>query len=311
MKYFNNLPKIEYDGNVLRDIHKKLEIVDSSLTDQMLMKYRLTDGETLQDVSNNLYGTIDYWWLLATLNGIDDVHYDIMIKDEILQKLAKQIQMVSVSNLREYILFPEGAEIYYEINEVEYRGRVVRKYINTVNVDGIETKFYLLDVELYNVNAPILDGTTIFVQDSNIQKLTLSSTGLYSNGENVRQDMNLEAGGLEYFTRGIIIYKEPYYLYIEKSLDEDFVVSNDTFNYNDVVLIGSELNISQKSYVTGRDVLEVETVNQFQVNRYGSLEGSYLYRYDSLEQMNNEKSVIDVIKPSHIQLIKNNINIER
>lgn len=35
--------------------------------------YTVRDGENLKLISYNKYGSIDYWWLIAKINGISDV----------------------------------------------------------------------------------------------------------------------------------------------------------------------------------------------------------------------------------------------
>lgn len=310
MAYFTRLPQIEYNGNNVVDIHKKLDII-STVNENHLMNYRLSDGETLLDVSYKLYGTTDYWWLLGIINDIKDVHYDVMIKDDILQTLAKQLQILKLSNLKDYILLPINSNIEYEFEGEIYEGTIIKKYIDVVSNElGQLEPSYLFEVELEDPEFDILDGSQITVTDSDVSKLRLSSTGLYENGEFVRQDKHNLNEVLETFARGIIIYKEPFYLYVDKTRRNDFVVSGVELEENGVTIIGDRLAISQKSYITGNNILEVETVNTFNVNRYGVRESSYLTRYEELVEINNSMSVIKVIKPEFVNNTKNKIVIE-
>jgi hypothetical protein len=48
----------------------------------------MSNGETLFSVSQTLYGTQDYWWLIAVINGIYDIYFDIALSNTVIQEIA-------------------------------------------------------------------------------------------------------------------------------------------------------------------------------------------------------------------------------
>lgn len=212
MAYFNRLPIGTYNNNKNIDLHKKL-VLAKPLEQDWIMSYDLKDGETLLDVSYNLYNTVDYWWLLSLINSFDDVHYDTFIKDDILQKLAKQLQVIELASQFDYILFPPNCKVEYDVQGKTYTGTVIRKYI--FNVAGEGGKF-LLDVLLDDINVPMPSALNLRIINTTLCKLNVVEDSVYNNGDLVRQDL-FENDKLEEFARGVIIYKDGNDLYIDKT----------------------------------------------------------------------------------------------
>lgn len=304
MAYFNRLPKGTYNGINDIDLHKRL-MLTRSIEDDWLMTYDLRDGETLHDVSYNLYDTVDYWWLLALVNSYDDVHYDMFIKDETLQKLSKQLQIMELSNKSDYILFPPKCDIEYEVDGRKYYGEVYRKYI--YHVEGEGGKF-LIDVILEDIDVPIPSDATIKILNSSLVKIKVVDNSVYQNGDLVRQDFYWE-NKLEDFARGIIIRIDDYF-YVDKTKDLDFVVSGEGLtSQSGKYMVGDVLALSKKINAEGSDINEVEVVDSFTLSEFGIRDVYYIYRYDRLSAINDAKQKLTVIKPTYLANLKNNLII--
>lgn len=304
MSYFNRLPEIVYNRHYSVDLHKKL-VLARALDSNWITSYDLTDGETLHDVSYSLYGTTDYWWLLALINNYNDVHYDMMIKDDVLQKLAKQLQVIELTDVKQYILFPPETKIQYQVNGKDYTASVIRKYISNVSGEGSR---YLADVLLDDVEQPIPESLHIKILDSRLSKVTVYDDSSYNNGDLVRQDL-YSGGNLEEFARGIIIYKDGNDLYLQKTKSVDFVTSGESYGLNGEEVTGNELVLSKRIYAEGSDISNAERIEEFDVNEFGLRDLYYIYRYDKLVEINNQNQKLVVIKPSYLNVLKNNLII--
>lgn len=304
MSYFNRLPEIVYNRHYSVDLHKKL-VLARALDSNWITSYALTDGETLHDVSYSLYGTTDYWWLLALINNYNDVHYDMMIKDDVLQKLAKQLQVIELTDVKQYILFPPETKIQYQVNGKDYTASVIRKYISNVSGEGSR---YLADVLLDDVEQPIPESLHIKILDSRLSKVTVYDDSSYNNGDLVRQDL-YSGGNLEEFARGIIIYKDGNDLYLQKTKSVDFVTSGESYGLNGEEVTGNELVLSKRIYAEGSDISNAERIEEFDVNEFGLRDLYYIYRYDKLVEINNQNQKLVVIKPSYLNVLKNNLII--
>ncbi len=305
MSYFKRLPQIIYNNNDCVDLHKKL-ILAREIQSEWVESYDLVDGETLHDVSWKLYNSVEYWWMLSLINYYDDVHYDKFIKDDILQKLAKQLQVMELNDQRDYILFPPYCNIEYEIGDKIYTGRVIRKYI--FNVSGQGSKF-LLDVLLDDIDTPMLSSTNMKIKNSSIVKCTVDNNSIFLNGDLVRQNLNINSE-LEEFARGIVIYKNESDLYIDKTKSEDFVITGNSYSLdNGKIVTGDQLVLTKKYYVGSANITNTEILDEFLVNEFGLRDLYYLYRYDKLVEINNQKSKILVVKPNYLNVLKNNLII--
>jgi len=89
------IPDVEYDSGAykFKNIFFKY-FLDTEIEDKYLQVYRLSDGETLEDVSYNLYGDTSYFWTILIVNGFNDPIFDIALSENAIQATAKDISMV-------------------------------------------------------------------------------------------------------------------------------------------------------------------------------------------------------------------------
>lgn len=79
-KDFNYFEKffspIKYGGHYGRDLTRLFSFVDAGLDENILETYDIKDGDTLQSISMDKYGSQDYWFVVALVNHIEDPFYD-------------------------------------------------------------------------------------------------------------------------------------------------------------------------------------------------------------------------------------------
>jgi len=93
LQYFSNLPTLEYTISSISSTAKMKNIffhLNIILDDNEFIDiYRIDGIKRLDTISFELYNKTDYWWILALLNKIDDIIFDLPISEEILYLIAK------------------------------------------------------------------------------------------------------------------------------------------------------------------------------------------------------------------------------
>jgi hypothetical protein len=293
MAYFENLPILDYEGNKIRDIFKNV-VITNTPSDDWYNVYQLNDNETLYDVSLKLYGTVDYWWLLAIINGVNDLHYDIYMNDNMIQKLAKDTQILSFSNtISDYLIFPQETLIYCSTSTGTISGEVTKKYI--------ENGKYLLEVRLSDVEKPFPSSFTGILSSERVQDIAITNEDAFSLGEWVyRQDFLDEDGYVRLFARGYCVNKRPDSGTMYRISDVKFELTGATILVNNLELTASPLyQMDYLAEVVSFTISSANVINEFQLEIPEEYVNSYLDRYDELEEINNRRRVIRVFKPEH------------
>lgn len=296
MFYFNSLPIINYSGDTMRDIFKRI-VIKSELDNDWFDVYRMNEEETLHDVSYKLYNTINYWWLLCLINNIRDYHYDAVIPTEILQKLAQDLQVLELTSLKDYILIPRYAEIEM-INNYDVRGTILDKYF-------LNEKYYV-DVRLDSIENKFPQTSNVKLSTERIAKLSLSSSSIYNIGDIVRQDFATSTDSIEGFCRGHIVWKDYNDIYIYKTKLTDFKVTGTVDTIANKETTASKLILIGRTVLgVNADILETTNVTDFEINNSAEYKLNFLDRYDRLETINNANSIIKVIKKEHVTRLQN------
>lgn len=296
MFYFNSLPIINYSGDTMRDIFKRI-VIKSELDNDWFDVYRMNEEETLHDVSYKLYNTINYWWLLCLINNIRDYHYDAVIPTEILQKLAQDLQVLELTSLKDYILIPRYAEIEM-IDNYDVRGTILDKYF-------LNEKYYV-DVRLDSIENKFPQTSNVKLSTERIAKLSLSSSSIYNIGDIVRQDFATSTGSIEGFCRGHIVWKDYNDIYIYKTKLTDFKVTGTVDTIANKETTASKLILIGRTVLgVNADILETTNVTDFEINNSAEYKLNFLDRYDRLETINNANSIIKVIKKEHVTRLQN------
>ena len=88
--YFNMFPKVEYNlsktednRKIATDILRRVKVKVGLLSEWVLFeRYSMRDLETIEDVSNSVYGSPFYHWVLLLLNDVIDPLHDL-VKDNL------------------------------------------------------------------------------------------------------------------------------------------------------------------------------------------------------------------------------------
>lgn len=112
MNYFENLPSIEYsftDVDQLVKMRNIFNYLDLSFISTSVTKlYRINGTSRLDLISHELYGTADYWWIIALLNNIQDIIFDLPVDEALLREIASR-KMLEVYNT----ILDSGALSYF------------------------------------------------------------------------------------------------------------------------------------------------------------------------------------------------------
>jgi hypothetical protein len=91
MDYFENLPKINITygntTNLIRNLFFKITI-GTTINEEFLIVYKINDGQTLEDIAEEVYGDSALWWVIAIINNIQDVYYDLPLDPNSVQTIA-------------------------------------------------------------------------------------------------------------------------------------------------------------------------------------------------------------------------------
>lgn len=90
MNYFSVLPTIDYNFNgdfvKMKNIFYSLNL---EYVDDLVFKlYRINGIKRIDTIAYELYGTTDYWWLIALINNIKDIIFDLPIEEDIIRQIT-------------------------------------------------------------------------------------------------------------------------------------------------------------------------------------------------------------------------------
>ena len=127
---FKNLPLIEYDGKIGRNLMVSSKFVTDTFKNELaFVKYTVKDNESPEEVADYFYGSIFYSWLVLLSNKIVDVHNEWpksykQFTDFLIQKYG------SIPAAKETIIHYKHPDYDFTINESTYT-----RYANTDFVD--------------------------------------------------------------------------------------------------------------------------------------------------------------------------------
>lgn len=111
MRYFELIPTINYNGDQVENLFYKI-ILDTEIPEQYISSYILSDWESLEDVSLYIYDDPIYWWVIAIMNNIHDVIYDLPIPQDSISEMAKDLATID-----DVFVPPLFIEIYDELEK--------------------------------------------------------------------------------------------------------------------------------------------------------------------------------------------------
>ena len=137
MEFFELLPTIIYDAEEfnIKNLFYRFDFL-VPIPDKYMYNYTLVDGEDLETVAFKIYDDPLLWWLLALINNITDIIFDLPLTTEIIQHIARdQSEVEGVLDLE---LFSENYDILEEENDQKRIIKVLKtEYLKEVLVNII------------------------------------------------------------------------------------------------------------------------------------------------------------------------------
>lgn len=93
MQHFEQLPTITFTPEdialqpaLVKNVFYTLDII---IQDQNYIELYVIEGtKRLDNISYELYESTDHWWILAKINSITDIIFDLPVDEELLQNVA-------------------------------------------------------------------------------------------------------------------------------------------------------------------------------------------------------------------------------
>lgn len=72
-EYFNNLPEINYNGVLVKDISRRVNFLKQTVENPYVyLPYTIQEGDRAEDIAYHYYGDANYAWLVYLANNIVD-----------------------------------------------------------------------------------------------------------------------------------------------------------------------------------------------------------------------------------------------
>lgn len=101
--YFSNFPKINYEGNVVRNIMMRVKILDSvKHHPYAYLPYTVKEGERAEDIAHLYYGSTEYVWLVWLSNKTVDPYFEWPLSEnEFFASLVKKYKTLAMEDTGE------------------------------------------------------------------------------------------------------------------------------------------------------------------------------------------------------------------
>jgi len=139
MNFFKLLPQITYDGVLIRNLFFKYYLI-TDIPDKYLATYNIKDGETLESIAEFIYGDTELWWVIAFINQIEDVIFDLPISQTAIQAMAKDqstingvLDMSLFSSTFDKLETENDAKRVIKVVKVDHLNRVLSDIIQKFN----------------------------------------------------------------------------------------------------------------------------------------------------------------------------------
>jgi len=129
--YFDNLDIIVYENTPLKDLFKRYKIVEADILNY-LKEYFLQPEETFEEVSFRLYGSNDYWWVIALVNETFDPLFDCPLDNESLIRKVQYQYDIEVVKLGDTATDEDKEELYTNIENLVMQENLEHSKIKVV-----------------------------------------------------------------------------------------------------------------------------------------------------------------------------------
>ena len=88
MKLHELTPEVIFDNKYkMNNIFFKYNL-NTVIEERYLMVYQIQDGQMLENISYEIYGDTEYFWILMIINNLNDPIFDIALPDDAIQRTA-------------------------------------------------------------------------------------------------------------------------------------------------------------------------------------------------------------------------------
>lgn len=191
--YFSNFSRIAYpfiinnktESRVVVDITKNVRIISHLLSNISLFDtYTMKDGETIEFVSEQMYGTPDYYWTIMLANNRYDYINDFPIPQISMdQMIEDKYGLDNIYNIHHYETLINGVTYIVDENygsNVVISGTVITELTDNL-ITGTETKFLsqIFNGDIVTNSNGIIVGTVAsIINDSHATLVSSSKVAL-------------------------------------------------------------------------------------------------------------------------------------
>lgn len=89
-EFFSSFPKINYDGNTVKDITIRLNFLNNIKSNINLFEHvQIFTGQRPEDIALKYYNDTNLYWIVLFMNDIVDPYYDWLLTEEQLMNFIK------------------------------------------------------------------------------------------------------------------------------------------------------------------------------------------------------------------------------
>lgn len=99
MKIQELIPNVTYsNAYIFKNIFIKYNLA-TDIEDKYLQVYSISDGETLEDISYQIYGDTVYFWTIIIVNNFFDPIFDLPLPEDSIQEIARDLATDDSGNI--------------------------------------------------------------------------------------------------------------------------------------------------------------------------------------------------------------------
>jgi hypothetical protein len=126
MKLQDLIPNVTYSNKyVFKDIFYKYHLA-TDIEDKYLQVYRISDGETLEDISYQIYNDPIYFWTIIIVNDLYDPIFDLPLPEDSIQEIARDLATGDDGEIDDAVYITKYDELT-ESNDAKREIKVIKR----------------------------------------------------------------------------------------------------------------------------------------------------------------------------------------
>ena len=181
MNFFNKIPTITYNDNLVRNIMARAKLSDATKSNSRLFfPYTVTESDRIDHLSNSYYGSPNYTWLIWFSNDTIDPYYDMPLSEqELMDFIASKYGSIEIAQRK---------IAYFKTNWEDETIKISKDSYN--NMIGSTKRYWkpLLDYNL-NVQGYIRKQEDEFLNTNRMATMNINNiSGTFKIGEEIQVD---------------------------------------------------------------------------------------------------------------------------